>query len=300
MELAKINKAKGFIYIILSSLIFGATPILAKYTFIGGSNALMLTFFRAVIPLPFLYLIVRLQGDTIKIPKKQFFQVCILAVFGSSLTTITLYSTYSYISVGMATTIHYVYPSVVTIFCVLVLKEKVSKLKITALLLSTAGICLFYDGKPSGSFLGLLAAFASGMTFAFYLIYMVKTGLTRLNTFKLTFYTCLVNAFVLPIYGAATSRLTFSLTSKAWIFSVIVALFVSIGAVSLLQLGVKYIGPSTSSILFTLEPITSVILGILILKENFSINTAIGCTLVILSVIMVALNTSRSEGDLMC
>ena len=55
-----------------------------------------------------------------------------------------------------------------------------------------------------------------------------------------------------------------------------------------LRLGIRYIGATSASILSTLEPITSVVLGILVLGESVSPLKLTGCALILVSVICIA------------
>ena len=49
--------------------------------------------------------------------------VACAASSGAFATTVTLYMSYSYIPVGMATTLHFIYPVLVTAGCVLIFRE---------------------------------------------------------------------------------------------------------------------------------------------------------------------------------
>lgn len=291
------NKIKGIVYTIISAIIFGFTPILAKNTFLGGSNAIMLTFFRGAMPLPIIYLILKIKKIDIKLQSKEIIQILILSTLGTAFTTATLYSSYNYISVGMATTIHFIYPSLVTIGGILLFKDRVSITKIIALIFSTIGVIMFFDGKSTGNIIGIGLAMISGITYAFYMLFIEKTGLKSINSLLITFYICIINAVSIFLYGTFTSQITFNLTLDSWIYSFVIAILTSIGAVTLLQMGIKYIGASTAAILCTFEPITSVILGIYLLNEEKSINVVIGCILVIAAVIILSL-PKKKEADL--
>ena len=69
----------------------------------------------------------------------------------------------------------------------------------------------------------------------------------------------------------------------------------SVGAVTLFQLGVLYVGPSTSAILSTFEPITSIVCGVLILGESLSLLKIIGCVLILSGVILITLSESKKS-----
>ena len=120
------------------------------------------------------------------------------------------------------------------------LHEKIKKMKVLAVALSFGGILFFYNADGSVSLPGMALAFASGMTYAFYTIYLRESSLKDF-----------------------------------------------IGVLGY-QVGVKCIGPQNTAILSTFEPITSVILGILVYQESFSLRTLLGCLCILSSVIIVA------------
>lgn len=103
-----------------------------------------------------------------------------------------------------------------------------------------------------------------------------------------TFYLCLFGAALSGIYGGVTGQLALHLTGQAWLFAFLVSICASVGAISLFQLGIRYTGASTAAILSTLEPITSVILGVLVLGELFTARKIAGCLCILLSVVLIA------------
>ena len=54
------------------------------------------------------------------------------------------------------------------------------------------------------------------------------------------------------------------------------------------QIGVKYTGPESAAILSTFEPITSLVIGILLYNENFSAKAIAGCVLILSASVIVA------------
>lgn len=278
-------RIQGFLYAIIAAVIYGVIPILGKLSYLGGNNSTMLAFSRGFIALPVLYFILKYKKISLELTKKQIKSIIISGLFGSALTSCFLYSSYKYISAGTATTIHFAYPTFVTLSCILFFKEKASAYKVISLVLSTLGVLMFLDSSSSSNMVGILLALFSAATFAFMLVYIEKSGLKDLHPIKLGFFYSIIISFSMLIYGLCTEELTISLTPKAWLYTVAVSLFASVGAISLLQLSIRYIGSSTASILCMLEPITSIILGAIILNEHISIFETIGCILIVVAVI---------------
>lgn len=290
------NMKKGILYTMLSALMFGVAPILAKGTYSGGSNGINTAFLRGLLSLPILYIILRKNGVNIMLTKNELKQILLVAVFGTAATTNLLYMAYGYISVGMATTIHFIYPIAVILINTLFFKEKISKTKIIALILASFGVLTFLDFNSKNGIIGIAMAVLSGLTYAYYIIFIEKTELKNMYFFKLSFYLCIVMVIESGIVGGILGNITFDLSLKAWIYSFLVSICTSVGAVTLLNLGIKYSGASTAAILCTLEPITSVILGILILGESISLSKIIGIVFILGSVMLI--NISGIRGSL--
>ncbi|MEG1049471.1 MAG: DMT family transporter, partial [Oscillospiraceae bacterium] len=62
----------------------------------------------------------------------------------------------------------------------------------------------------------------------------------------------------------------------------------SILGISFLQIGIKHIGASNAAVFSLFEPISGVVLGVLILKESCSIRTFLGCVLILVAVAILS------------
>lgn len=281
------NKMKGIALVILSAVIFGITPTMAKYTYTHGSNPVMMTMFRSLLPIPIILAFLLFKKIPIKIPAKTLGKISIIALIGSTVTSVMLNMSYNYIPVGMSTTPHFVYPTFVSILCFLFYKEHIDRAKILALMISSAGILCFFQGGANGSLVGILLALGSGLTYAFYMMSVDKWGIKDMHPMVFSLYTCLFVSIYTFLYGAMTNQVTFDLTPLSWLYTFIVAVSVSVGANAFLQVGIRYTGASTSAILSMFEPITSVVCGVLILNESLSGVKLLGCALILFAVYLL-------------
>lgn len=291
---------KGICCTLLSAVIFGFTPVLVRIAYEGGANSITITFLRAWLALPLLYYLIRRRRIPLKLEGSQVRKIVLLGIAGSCATTVCLYMSYHFISVGMATTLHFIYPILVSLSCVLFFHQRLQPFQLFSLILGCMGITTFMDLGLGGSFTGIALALVSGFFYAFHISYISASGLQDMYFFKLSFYLCLIMGAVCGLIGILTRTLTFHLTWTAWGFAVIVSFFVSVGAISLLQLGIRLTGPCTASILSTLEPITSVLLGVIILHEELTVSKGIGCLLILASVIIITLGENREHRRSAC
>lgn len=289
-------KYKGYVCVILSAVIFGCMPVMARFIYGGGGNALSLVFYRSLFALPALfYLAARTERESLKITGKTLVKITVMVSLGLALTPVFLFTAYNYISSGTATTIHFVYPVLVLLGCRLFFHEKISPAKMVCVVICTGGIVLLCDLKGGGQVLGMGLALASGVTYAFYIIYLDKSSLKYMGHFKLGFYSAAVTSVLLMAYTLCTGALTFHMTPSAWAVSVLFANVVTVGAVVLFQTGVQKIGPQSAAILSTFEPLTSLLIGVLFLDEAFSLKTGAGILLILASVAILTAAGSKER-----
>ena len=141
------TSTRGILLTMLSAVTFGFAFTLGPMTYgEAGSNPVTLTFLRNFLSLPVLLAILWYQGISLQVSAKELWSLTILGGIGNAVTTLMLFIAFSLIDVGVATTIHFIYPVFVTIGCVLFYKERLGLQKFIALLIATAGIACFFLG----------------------------------------------------------------------------------------------------------------------------------------------------------
>ena len=276
---------KGKICLILSALIYGLAPMLAKIAYGGGVNGMTLTFLRTFLMLPLLFVLMLARGRSFRLNKRELFDIIILGVVGGSLSIISLYAAYDYISTGLATTLHFIYPLIIVVVSALIYKEKITNIKLAAVMLVTLGIFLFVDLTSRADKIGVALAVLSGVFYSFYVIYMDHSGLDKMDYVKLTFYLMIIMSVGTFIFGAGTKSIGFAeMNGTAWVFAALISFLITIGAIPLFQAGVRYEGASTAGIVSALEPITTIILGALFLGETMGLVQYFGGAMIILGV----------------
>jgi len=272
----------------ISAVFFGFIPLFVKTICAGGGNSVSAAFYRFFLSVPVIYICLKAQGISMRITRTEFAKIALITIFGYGGTAVLLFSSYNFIPSGMSTTIHFMYPVFTILGCMIFFKEKVSPLKLLCVALCFGGILLFYNGESGGSVLGMALSFLSGVTYAFYTIYLEKSGLQKMENLKLIFYMNTVAASMILVMALLTAQFTLRLTPLAWGTAVFFATATSLIGVLGYQIGVKCIGPQNAAILSTFEPITSVIVGVLVYREAFSARTLLGCLCVLSAVVIVA------------
>ena len=276
---------KGYIYTALSAIIFGLMPLLTKIIIARGATSLTIAFFRVFYVTIVLFFILKIKKIDLHLEKRDWLSVILTSVFGSGLTIIILNESYNYVDTGIATSLHFLYPLFVAILCCFFYGEKIKKKQIISLSFALVGIICFMS-KGNGSLFGYFLAIASGLTYAFYLVKMDKTGLVKMNALKLSFYLALFTMLEIFTINLFMQDVVFKMDAIAYGLLLVLALSSSFLATVLLQKGVLLLGSTRASFICLLEPVTSMIVGILFLGEALTLNKGLGGLVIIISLII--------------
>lgn len=276
---------KGYIYTALSAIIFGLMPLLTKIIIARGATSLTIPFFRVFYVTIVLFLVLKIKKIDLHLEKRDLISAILTSIFGSGLTIIILNESYNYVDTGIATSLHFLYPLFVAILCCFFYGEKIKKKQIISLSFALVGIICFMS-KGNGSLFGYFLAIASGLTYAFYLVKMDKTGLVKMNAFKLSFYLALFTTIEIFTMNLFMQDVVFKMDAIAYGLLLVLALSSSFLATVLLQKGVLLLGSTRASFICLLEPVTSMIVGILWLNEALTFNKGLGGLAIIISLII--------------
>lgn len=285
----KKNLIKGYLFAVLSAVIYGCMPLMVKNIYADGVNPFTLVFLRNFLSLIPLGILAYREKKTLKIPVRLLPSVGLIAALGCCATPILLFTSYRFIASGTATVIHFAYPAIVIIGEFLFLRKKVHCGSLLSVLLCVVGVSMFYAPGAALNLTGGLLALLSGVTFASYVILLSRFDSSKTSGFLFTFYIALVSAVICFAVCLVTDSLSFPVTVLGWGLCVLLSLLVTTGAVVLFQQAAFLIGGERVSILSTLEPITSVVVGVIVFNETMGLRTVIGIVFVIAASILTAL-----------
>jgi drug/metabolite transporter (DMT)-like permease len=237
-----------------------------------------------------LFLLALRTKSTVKTDFKTFGQIVFISLMGSCITPLLLFISYNYIPSGTSTVIHFIYPAVVVIGEFLFLKSNLKRGHIISVILSLAGISLFYSPADGINLEGSLCALASGFTYAMYVVALSAFKSKKMPVFILSFYVAAVCSVSMLCVCLFTKQLSLPTSLTGWLLLILFAFALNIGAVVLFQKGTFLAGGSRAAILSTFEPITSIFAGIVIFHESVSVFTVAGSILVIAASILIVLS----------
>lgn len=258
-----------------------------------GNNSMMMAFVRNLLVLPFLFFYIKFRRISLKISKDKLLKLILMNVFGTCLSLTVLYISYNYIPVSLATSIHFIYPSIVAVLSVIIFKEYMSGLRKLAVACSLIGIMLFIDFKSGSSnfLLGISLALVSGIAYAFYIIYMAKSGVLKLESIVILYYSCVISAIFLGSLTLVFNKLVVTeIALKGWALIFLISIMLTFLGTMFTQLAISHLGATTTSVLATLEPITTIVLGVSLFEEEVGPIKLLACGLILVAVLLLALD----------
>ena len=286
------TKIKGYLCAMASAVIYGCGPLAAKTVYAAGGTPTTVLL-MGVFSIPAALLACLCMKVSLRITRKQAIQLLILGFVGSTITPLCTHNAYKLISSGTVTTIHFMYCVHVVVWSTLLFRDPFTWKKVLCVGLCILGVFLLYSPTSEGNALGILLALTSSMTYAFYILFLDRTGLKAMHPMKLHFYTQAIRIFLIFLYALATNDLMLDLSAKAWTVGVLYYSILSLAAAALFQLGVRYSSSTSASILSTFEPMTSVFVGILVFAEPFGVKTAVGVVCILSAVIILTVFGQR-------
>lgn len=291
----KRSRGLGILEVFLSAVVFGFTPVLANLSYAGGNNGVNMALLRAVLPLPLLLPLGHATSPGYRASGRQLRMGALLGWLNFG-CTLMLYSSYSYIPVGIATTLHFLYPLFVVLYRVLRFRYRPCAMKWTGLLTSLAGAMLLVEvGEGGLSPFGMALALGSGAVFAAYIILLDREAGQPLPLYRLMTVTSAAGAVLCALVGGLNGSLTLALTPQAWLYAVSAALLVSIGGSAVFQAGVRIVGDADAAVYSLLEPLTSIAFGLMLLGETFTLRKGVSCALILLGLLVTALADRKQK-----
>jgi drug/metabolite transporter (DMT)-like permease len=284
------SRAKGILLTIIAASSLGFIPLFAKIAYANGFNPYSFSLFRSLFATIEIFILLKIGKIDYRLEKEQYITLFKASLMGHSLAMLTLSSSYNYLSIGLATTIHFIYPVAVMGGSILFFNEKINKKKIFSLILSLTGIYFLvgFNSVETASTTGVLLALFSGIFYAYYIIIVAQVNFKEMNPFVLIFYISLFNSYILFAISIFMGKLEIGYTFKGIVSTVLVALVANLIGMVLFKTGLKAIKATTAAIVSTFEPITSLILGILVFKEILFWYHIAGSILIIVSVSIIA------------
>ncbi len=288
----KMKKSQAYALLIISGFLFATSGIFVRRLSPYGFSSLQIVAFRGGVS-AIVFCLFALIRDK-KIFKTNFKSLLLFAVNGILMffSAYFYYSALEHTTIATAVVLLYTSPIYVLIFSVIFLKEKFSLTKLLSILVMIVGVALSsgFFGNMSFEPFGVLCGLLSGVSFGIYSITTKLSMKMKNDPFTSMLY-CYIIMAALAITFANVTEMP-ALISKAplkiSLLSLGVGLFTCAIPYLMHTFSLKIVPASTAGALGLIDPMASIIYGILFFKEPLSFLLVCGIVMILGSVFVIS------------
>lgn len=294
-------RINGIFYAVISSASFGFSPLFSIGLLAAGLSNFDVLSYRWGIAGLVLMIYAFCKKKTLRLNSfDETWKIVLLSAL-RALTSVTLLIGYANISSGIASTINFMYPVIVAICMMFFFGEHKSWVDMVAIAASIFGVYLLASGdslivENGNTQLGLTCSLISAFSFAAYYILMKRLKADKIEVVKFTTWIMILSAVYFIICAFIfEGKLTMITGGKNWLYilglglwSTMISNFTGVKAV-------RRIGPTLTSILGALQPVTAVVLGVAFLGEHLYLKSMIGILLILAAVTVVVMHQNTRK-----
>ena len=286
----------GIFYAVISSASFGFSPLFSLGLLTAGLTNFDVLAYRWGIA--GLVLMIYAMAKKKSLRPTSFDETWKMLLLSSlrAITSVTLLIGYANISSGIASTINFMYPVIVALTMMFVFGEHKSWKDMGAIAVSIFGVYLLASGdslvvEGGNTKLGLTCSIIAA-----YYILMKKLRADKIEVVKFnTWVTMLISIYFIACALIFEGGLTMISGGKNWMYMLGLGLWSTMVSNFTGVKAVRRIGPTMTSILGALQPVTAVILGVTFLHEHLYMKSLIGIILILCAVTVVVLHQGNKK-----
>lgn len=290
----------GIVLAAAGVICFSLRPILVKLAYAQVTDPVTLLALRMLFSLPFFLGAALWTGRAQRlapVAPRDAFAIIGLGVLGYYLASYLDFLGLQYISAGLGRLILFLYPTIVVLLSIAVMRKPVRRYEFAALVLSYAGVALVLSpafGSTAGHLLlGATLVFASGAIYAVYLVtgteIVLRVGSVRFSAYATTVAAlCCIAQFLLLRPVSALD-----LPGRIYTIAAVIGVVCTALPVFMTSEALRRIGANRVAIIGALGPISTIVFAYLGLDESLSMKQLAGAALVVGGVLLVSVRRRR-------
>jgi drug/metabolite transporter (DMT)-like permease len=282
----------GRLLCLASAAAFGAMAIFGKLAYEQGANPATLLGLRFTFAAAMLWclLLARRELHTVRaLPRRDLALALGLGMCGYALQSGCYFVALGRIEASLLALLLYTFPAIVTVAAVLLGRERLGRRRVIALVLVSVGLSFVVAGAGTGALEGVGVALGLGAACVYSTYILVSDGISqRLPSLTLATLVCTGAAVSLLLGSTALGQFRpAALSAAGWGWLVCLAAISTVGAITMFFAGLSRVGPTTASILSTVEPLVTVMLASVVFGERLSPAQLAGGALVLAAVLVL-------------
>lgn len=291
MESSEAPVGRATLLIILSALSFGSISVLTVLITAVGVPLLTAMAWRYVLGVTLLAVVAR-PSQLRTIPQRRVVQLLVIGGCGQALITYLSLHALEYIPVGPLAFLFYTYPAWVALLAAMRRTERLTPVRVIALMLALAGVTIMV-GAPTEklNLIGVMLALGSALLYSAYLpaLEHVQDGVPAIIATLLLIAGAAITFVMAALF---TSEFYLPAGLAVWSKIFLLALVSTVIAFLTLIKGLAVLGPVRTAIIATVEPFFTATLGVLVLGNQLSASTLVGGILIAAAVLLIQWNAT--------
>jgi len=286
---------RGIIYSVVSAICLGSLAIFVKAGLAMGMVPMEIVQYRFTFGAILLFGWIGItQPELMKIRPKGLLKALVLGVGIYPFQSWFFIKALQYIPASTTSLIYYLYPLVTTLIAVLFTGLRPGRTLYTSLFFILAGCFLvFYNAFAQAvDVRGIWFALVCMFTFSLYLT-LVQRFTRNEEAKRISLWVVLFMAITFSLLSSPLTILDHSL--KGWGIALGLGLIPTALAISLLYRAIESIGSAYAAMFSTIEPVTTVLLAVLLLGESVDLIQICGMCLIIGGIVVPNLNLIREK-----
>jgi drug/metabolite transporter (DMT)-like permease len=295
----RVRTIKGYLYVVAAAVMWASSGTAGKALFEGGVSPFEVTQIRVTFGSALLAIVLAFVArDAFGIRKRDVGYFFVLGSVAMAIVQGSYFYTISKIQVAAAILLQYLAPIFVAIFSMCFWKERLTFVKLIALLFALGGCYLVVGGYNlqllQMNRMGIAGGLISAISFAGYTL-LGERGMHRYPPWTILFYALAFAALTWHIIYPPFHYLTVRFSAVQWIGLLYITVVGTVLPFGLFFVGVNYIRATRASITATLEPISAGFIAFFALGEKMDLLQIVGGTLVIAAVILLQFQQEQDE-----
>lgn len=282
----------GFFLGLFSSATFGLIPLFTLPLLHAGVTAETALFYRFLIATLTLGGLLAARGERFRMRGVDLCKLAGMSVM-YMLAALLFFWAFSYLPSGVAATLQFLYPVMVMLIMIVFFHERFSWTIALSIILAVSGVALLSSGPGDGgtsiSLLGVGMMLLSALCNSLYIVGIQTARIPNMSGLVMTFYVMLFSALLSLINALSTDTFQILTSWRELGIAALLAVVTAVLSNLTLILAIQRIGSTMTSVLGVMEPLTAVMVGILVFGEPFSPALAGGVALIAASVLLVML-----------
>ncbi|MBM6992445.1 MAG: EamA family transporter [Prevotella sp.] len=293
------NAVKGFCNRWVSATSFGLIPLFSIPVMTGAvtmQTPSILVYRFAFGCLGILAVLLWKRTD-LRLDRKEALEIALLALL-YDVEALLMILGYKYMPSGPATTLVFSYPIWTEILMLVFFHERFSWTTILAMTLAFAGVACMSGFDPSGQtkFIGVVIELMAGLAYSFYMVCMSRMKVRNMSSLKLTFYVFLFGLVFFVLFAGLFTEGVEPIRNSEMLFNLLMLGIVCTALSNVMLIpAVKQIGATLTAILGAFEPLTAMIVSLLVFGDHLTPTIIIGFLLIIGAVMVLITTKMRPQ-----